>query len=261
MEVRRLLAIRFLKEDNVNGRLYQNGWPRAWHTQQLKICLQSSAKWRTDVADTTGIRARSAQQTSLQPSTYHIRLECCTCHSYRARCCGSSCRRLVGRKERSLVCDQIHLLISWLNKFSNTNIVAESTSSSIPNSTTTNCTSPATNSTTSILATSDCDKINKIYISTIDTHTEFNVFCESDMTTGTYLGVFVYTFEDCIEGCASFNDFQPDRGGNLTCHGVSFITDYYRNPENLRGNCFLKMEGNNPLIYRANASAATRIPS
>ena len=29
MEVRRLLAIRFSKKGNVNGGLYQNGWPRA----------------------------------------------------------------------------------------------------------------------------------------------------------------------------------------------------------------------------------------
>ena len=60
------------------------------------------------------------------------------------------------------------------------------------------------------------------------------------------IGVFVYSFADCIEACASYNKYVADPSLNLTCLGVSYAILF---PEATgEGNCFLKSSlGDGPL--------------
>ena len=98
-----------------------------------------------------------------------------------------------------------------LTKFSNADTAVQPTSSSVPQVSNdslcpaTNSFSLANNATASTFLTSDCDKIEKPYASTIGIHTEFNVSCESDLTGSIVLEVVVYFFKNCMEACASFN--------------------------------------------------------
>ena len=140
--------------------------------------------------------------------------------------------------------------------------MTQPTSSPVPPAT--NCTFPATNTTVSTLPTSDCDRIGKTYVSTIGTHTEFNVFCESDLGGNDFLGVFVYFFEDCIETCASFNFHQTNNGtetASATCFGVAFALDFHKDPQDLGGNCFLKDTSGITATHRNYTSAASLIRS
>ena len=154
-----------------------------------------------------------------------------------------------------------------LIKFSNADAVVQPTSSSVPQVSndsscpTANSTSLATNATASIVPTSDCDKIDKRYVSTIGIHTEFDVFCESDLDGNDWMGVFVYSFEDCIEACASFNYHQTNNGTGNTCFGVAFAFDKHKDPQGLFGNCFLKDASGMTATHRAYTSAASLIRS
>ena len=47
-----------------------------------------------------------------------------------------------------------------------------------------------------------------------------------------------FTFEDCIVGCATYNQRVPTLHPNSTCYGVSF--DNYYGGENQEPNCYLK---------------------
>lgn len=162
----------------------------------------------------------------------------------------------------------------WLINFSNHDTLAQPTSSSIPqvpndsscptvNSTanlTTDSMPLATNATASIVPTSDCDKLDNKYVSTVGTHTEFNVYCESDLGGHDFLGVFVYFFEDCIETCATFNYHLTNNGtetADMTCYGVAFALDFPKNPRALEGNCFLKGDRGIPVTHRDHTSAAS----
>ena len=70
-----------------------------WSSLSRIETLPSSASWCTDVADNSGIRARSAQQMTLPPSTYNIHLQRYTSLYRGARYC----------QERALVRDPMHI--------------------------------------------------------------------------------------------------------------------------------------------------------
>ena len=112
-----------------------------------------------------------------------------------------------------------------------------------------------------MLPTSDCDKIDKPYVSTIGIHTEFDVFCESDLGGTDWMGVYVYSFEDCIQACASFNFHQTNNGTANTCFGVAFAWDHYKSAPGFTGNCFLKDESGMTPTHKAHTSAASLIRS
>lgn len=149
----------------------------------------------------------------------------------------------------------------------NPNTVAQPTSSFVPQvpneslcPTVNSTTNSTTNATASIIPTSNCDKLANKYVSTVGTHTEFNVYCESDLLGHDFLGVFVYFFEDCIETCATFNLFQTNNGtetAEMTCYGVAFALDFPKNPRALGGNCFLKDVGGITVTHRDHTSAAS----
>lgn len=129
---------------------------------------------------------------------------------------------------------------------------------------TTNSISTATNATESTLPTSDCDNLGKTYVSTIGTHTEINVYCNSDLDGADFLGFFVSFFEDCMKTCASFNYYQTSnetQTANAACYGMAFVLDYHKNPQDLGGNCFLKDASGITATQRDHTSAASLIQS
>ncbi|CAF9905287.1 MAG: hypothetical protein ALECFALPRED_000207 [Alectoria fallacina] len=114
------------------------------------------------------------------------------------------------------------------------------------------------------MPTNDCDKVGKIYVSTIGTHTEFDIYCDSDLGGSDFLGVFIYFFEDCIETYTSFNYYQTNNGtqtADAACYGVAFALDFHKNPQDLSGNCFLKDASGITATHRDYTSAASLIQS
>ena len=113
-----------------------------------------------------------------------------------------------------------------------------------------NNSSPIGNTTASS-PTDDCTKLPSTYISSIDNQTSFHVSCNTSYRNHNILGVFVYSFEDCIEACASFNHFQSS---NTTCLGLTF--DLRRPRQGGKGNCYLKdFHGMNPTALNGVSSA------
>ena len=69
--------------------------------------------------------------------------------------------------------------------------------------------------------------------------TQFTVQCNRDYTGYDILGVFVFTFTDCMGACASWNSYQNES----SCYGVSYVTnrtDITHSQAVGEGNCFLK---------------------
>ncbi|KAI4229834.1 MAG: hypothetical protein L6R40_008044 [Gallowayella cf. fulva] len=106
-----------------------------------------------------------------------------------------------------------------------------------------------------IQPTTNCTDIgdNKKYISSY-TQMPFTVHCETDYPGSDMLGIWAFTFADCIEACASWNGHQ----NSPRCYSVSY--DYSNvdafTEENGMGNCFLKDNGNVEPRFRNVTSSA-----
>ena len=93
-----------------------------------------------------------------------------------------------------------------------------------------------------------------------------DISCNSGLNDGTtdLLAVYVYTFEACIEGYASYN-LQAQNGGsphaNLTCYGVSYGVGFSsaNPPTSSDGNCWLKGSDSIPLTFISESSSAVSI--
>ena len=106
-------------------------------------------------------------------------------------------------------------------------------------------------STTTYSPTDACTKLPSTYISSLSNKTLFHVSCNTSYHDHNILGVFVYSLEDCIEACASFNHFQSS---NTTCLGLTF--DLRRPQQGGKGNCFLKdFRGMDPTAMNGVSSA------
>ena len=114
---------------------------------------------------------------------------------------------------------------------SNPMIQAQPSPSSLPH--TMNDSDPLANSKTSS-PTNDCTQLSSTYVSAMCT-AQFNVLCNAAFYKFDILGVFVYRFEDCMEVCASFSQFQSS---NATRYGVTF--DMNGPQQGGEGNCFLE---------------------
>ena len=58
------------------------------------------------------------------------------------------------------------------------------------------------------------------------------------------MGILVYTFKDCMNACASYNQYTKEVfNANTTCFGVSY--DLNMNAT-VAGNCWLKAYNNTP---------------
>ncbi|KAI4220782.1 MAG: hypothetical protein LQ349_008002 [Xanthoria aureola] len=88
---------------------------------------------------------------------------------------------------------------------------------------------------------SNCSEIgdNKTYISAFQ-KMPFTVHCETDYPGFDILGVWMFTFADCMEACASWNAFQH----SPRCYSVSYDPSDTFTEEAGFGNCFFKGERN-----------------
>ncbi|KAL8948921.1 MAG: hypothetical protein Q9222_004925 [Ikaeria aurantiellina] len=105
-----------------------------------------------------------------------------------------------------------------------------------------NATSTSTTVITDLAPTDNCTAIGdgKKYVSAW-TQQSFTVHCKTDYTGGDILGIWAFTFADCIAACASFNEHISDPH----CYAVSYDTsntgDFVE--KSGMGNCFLKGSG------------------
>lgn len=85
----------------------------------------------------------------------------------------------------------------------------------------------------------------------------FEVHCNGAFTSYQYgpdiMGIYLYTFEDCINACAKYNDL-PRWHLNSTCYAVT----YYSEPEE-GANCWLKGSGEIPLVARVDFDSAALV--
>ena len=117
------------------------------------------------------------------------------------------------------------------------------------------CASPLSNQTNSsnsaiMTPTSDCKKMISNYNSIVN-HASYDLFCNYNQPNADLMSVWVYTFEDCIRACSSY-DFMGTHNGSH-CYGVSYKYTI-RTDQALQGfcggNCFLKaMKHNKSLIF------------
>ena len=113
---------------------------------------------------------------------------------------------------------------------------------------TTNTTSQNSNP-ASFIPTSDCTSLASPYtppskiLGLSTTNNSFNIHCGTDYVdpgekpSVDFMSFVAFTFEDCIVGCASYNQRVPTLHPNSTCYGVTF--DNYGG-EDQAPNCFLK---------------------
>ena len=107
-----------------------------------------------------------------------------------------------------------------------------------------NTTSPSTHD---IKPTSECKSLISPFTSA--TGSIYTLECGIDLKEALYfdfrdlMGVYVYTFKDCINACAIYNNKgATGNHGNSTCYAVSFN---FVLPED-EGNCWLKGHQNIP---------------
>ncbi|KAL8918224.1 MAG: hypothetical protein Q9172_005517 [Xanthocarpia lactea] len=100
---------------------------------------------------------------------------------------------------------------------------------------------------------SNCSEIGngKTYISASQ-NTGFTVLCETDYPNSDSLGIWVFTFADCIEACASWNAHR----NSPPCYSISYDFGDAFTEESGTGNCFFKGVSNIPARPRTATSSA-----
>ena len=98
------------------------------------------------------------------------------------------------------------------------------------------CPSP---SNTTTVATDNCHNMGTRYESQYS-NANFTVECGLDYAGNDMMGVYVYTFEDCIESCASYNARIISQS-QLKCARVSYDKTFEHSLK--VGNCFWKASG------------------
>ncbi|KAM0798454.1 hypothetical protein BDR22DRAFT_964574 [Usnea florida] len=101
----------------------------------------------------------------------------------------------------------------------------------------------------SFIPTSDCTSLASPYTpqlyfeGIIAQNNSFNIHCDTDYPSSSlinsvdFMSFLAFTFEDCIVGCASYNQRVPSLHPNSTCYAVSFINS---GGENHGPTCWLK---------------------
>ncbi|TEA22697.1 hypothetical protein C8034_v001205 [Colletotrichum sidae] len=72
----------------------------------------------------------------------------------------------------------------------------------------------------------------------------FTMFCNMNAPNPPLMSLFTANFNNCMDACAAFTNFEPGFGGNATCAGVSFIPLWTTRDAAVAGtapgNCYLK---------------------
>ena len=100
---------------------------------------------------------------------------------------------------------------------------------------------------------SNCSEIGdkKTYVSAFQ-KMPFTVHCETDYPGFDSLGVWMFTFADCMEACASWNAFRH----SPRCYSVSYDPSDTFTEEAGFGNCFFKGERNIQARHKITTSSA-----
>ena len=100
---------------------------------------------------------------------------------------------------------------------------------------------------------SNCSEIGdkKTYVSAFQ-KMPFTVHCETDYPGFDFLGVWMFTFADCMEACASWNAFQH----SPRCYSVSYDPSDTFTEEAGFGNCFFEGERNIQARHKTVTSSA-----
>ncbi|MCJ1279695.1 hypothetical protein MMC21_007519 [Puttea exsequens] len=103
------------------------------------------------------------------------------------------------------------------------------------------CSPSQTSANITATPSSNCSNISNPYTTL---NSSFNLYCGSDFAFNDLMSIFVYTFEDCMNACVSYNLNNVYEKTHLhsECGGVSFSPVQTRDPEVnfLNGNCWLK---------------------
>ncbi|KAL9586587.1 MAG: hypothetical protein Q9203_003805 [Teloschistes exilis] len=90
-------------------------------------------------------------------------------------------------------------------------------------------------SSSQLVATSSCSQSKPTYTSDVNS-TTFSTHCHTWFQGHNLLGVYVYTFEACMDACASFNSYGYMHNASR-CHSVTYDA---AKEDAGRGNCWLK---------------------
>ncbi|KAK0508186.1 hypothetical protein JMJ35_009270 [Cladonia borealis] len=104
--------------------------------------------------------------------------------------------------------------------------------------------------TSTMVPTSDCYNITATYNAVIS-DASYDLFCNANQPNGDIMSVWVYTFEDCIRACSSY-DTMGDKSAAY-CYGVSYTYTMHQNPAVVAnsGNCWLKYVKHNASVMFA----------
>ena len=118
-------------------------------------------------------------------------------------------------------------------------------SSGIGNSTSTANMTCQNSDPATFIPTTDCNSLaspytpSKASVGLSTSNNSFNIHCDTDYVSPSvdFMSFLAFTFEDCISGCASYNQRPPTLHPNSTCYVVSFDNG---GGENQGPNCYLK---------------------
>ena len=99
-----------------------------------------------------------------------------------------------------------------------------------------------TNNTSIMVPTSDCRGLTSTWKAVVS-YASFNLYCNYNAPYSDLLNIWVYTFEDCIRACSSY-DLTTTHNGSY-CYGISYAYTLVENQAvvgNNGGNCWLKAE-------------------
>ena len=89
-----------------------------------------------------------------------------------------------------------------------------------------------------MVPTSDCKNLTTTY-NAIVSDTSYDLFCNANQPNGDLMSIWVYTFEDCIRACSSYDTTGNNNGSY--CYGVSYAYTLPQLPDvDNSGNCWLK---------------------
>ena len=110
------------------------------------------------------------------------------------------------------------------------------------------------NTTLTLVPTTSCTGLNATYTSTINT-AEFTAQCGTWFQGNNLLGVYVHTFEACMDACASYNSYDYMHNSSR-CYSVTYDAEKENSG---KGNCWLKARQNLPPTARKATDSAVLI--
>ena len=197
-----------------------------------------------------------------------------SCHSHPRRCCRCG-RRLHSRGAKEQVRGlkkflkldwqsfRIHRLEKLLDHQCTANTTAISSNQNFSSSSASSMIAGATSTSTPtsilydpfkdhIIPSSNCSDMGSTYISA-GSKASFTIHCETDFRQGDIMGVWVFTFADCMEACAAYNN----KKNSPPCYAVSYDPegDIFTQWSGF-GNCFLKGSKDIPALSTNLTSSA-----